>query len=290
MNNIATVFAKGYIAGPADTDHGVHLNWLAPRFGMDNVFTEANASASSEAANHPVTKALSRATFDQWRPTGNTSEWIAAEFDSQIINYVALARYQFGGADVTVQYKSGTDWISMTTGEGGLELDFANDEYYIYDPHPDSGEVIIFEFQGIQISGIRLLIENGTAPARIGVIYAGRALVPDMGLSRNWAMPSLNSDARYTTPINEEGAFLGRNKLSRTSEVRFTLDPVKYEWSTDRWRPFISDALEFPFFMWWKTRNRSESIYCVERSHGGNFRGASDVTVNLVARVVAQDE
>jgi hypothetical protein len=288
MTTLATIFSGGGMSGDGRADHGVHLQNLAPRLGIDNVFSEANTTASSSAGGSSSARATNFATFDAWRASGTASEWLRSEFTAQLVNYLALAEFDFGGGDVRIQYRSGGEWIDIPAGNGGITANFTDGTFWINNRHPNKGRVAVWEWKSIFMDAIRVLVQDSDTAPEIGVVFAGQAMVPDMGLERSWQPPSVNADARYNTPLNQNGAFLGRNVQGRTAEVDINLNAMEYGWAKDDFLEFVRAAEQSPFFMWWKHQGRSESVYAVTDDHGGSLAGAGVVNTRLSARVVAQ--
>lgn len=288
MTTLAKIFSGGGVSGEGVIDHGVRLQTVAPRLGIDNLFTEANTNASSSAAGGEVAKATNLVTFDRWKAGGTASEWLRAEFPAQLVNYIAVCEFNFGGGDVRIQYRSGLEWIDIPAGNGGITANFTDGVFWVNNRHPDSGAVAVWEWKAIFMDAIRILIENADTAPEIAVAFAGEAMIPNMGLPRGWSPPALNSDARYNTPLNENGAFLGRNVQGRTADVDISLNAMKYGWAKDDFLEFVRAADDSPFFMWWAMQGRSESVYAVTDSHGGTLTGAGNADVEVSARVVAQ--
>lgn len=234
------VISENLVLAPA----GEPLN--TPVFGWKNVAT--NAVATSEAEGFPASNVLNPSTALRWvavpssPPDDEYITFTVSEVDE--IDFVAIAGHNLGSAGITVSIEGATEEI-------GSPPDFNWHEIVQETVLPDDGPTI-FRFTPASYSQIRIRMQPGNEPPTISVVYVGKLLVCERGISGNHIPINLGRVSNVINGQSENGQFLGRIILSEKRQSSLSLMHIRANWYRQKMDKFIEACRETPFFVAWK--------------------------------------
>lgn len=212
-----------------------------PVIGWHNVVTAAGIVADTEAANYPASNLANPATHLEWRAADTTEQYLTITTDEiDPIDYVAIAGHNLFSAEIPVSIEGyiGAVWTEIV------------EETMLGDDGP-----AMFRLEGQSLSQIRIRLQAGVEAARIAVVYCGKSLVIERKI---YVGHTPLTDARVASIVNgrsESGKFLGRIVLGETSESAIPLSLITPAWFRSNMRPFLTAAVEAPFFFAWRPQS-----------------------------------
>lgn len=214
----------------------------APVVGWHNVVTAANVATDTEDPNYPAVNLATNRTPEQWRGTNTTEQRIVVTPDYiGEIDYVAVARHNFGTAQISVSVEVYTEvdefgpvWVEVH--EGIM---------------PADNGALVLRFVPQAVVGISLLLRTGNAPPRASVLFVGKLLVLPATIQTEFTPLTYGRVIDGATNVTENGDYLGRlihSEMLESSCSLLYLDPVWYREAMD---PFIKASSLVPFFFAW---------------------------------------
>jgi hypothetical protein len=213
-----------------------------PVIGWDNLVTISNVVADTAATGYPASNLANPNTSQEWRANDTTDQYLTVETGRvDEIDYVALARHNFGSSLTTVsvegQAADGGSWAELIA------------EHLLPDDAP-----VLYRFTPQSLFAVRVKFQPISTAPRAAVMYAGALLVMERGI---WVGHTPLKHGRRVSAIDgaaESGDYLGSIVLGewRDSSARFSLlDP---DWYRDNMDAFLSDAVSerAPFFFAWR--------------------------------------
>lgn len=262
------------------------LEETLPVIGYESIVTIANVATTTEDEDHPAVNLANEATHLKWKGGVNTAglEFVTVTFASRSIDYLAIARHNFGtqgyDVDVEVNTNDSPDWVAISF-TGGVAI--ADD-----DP-------IIFQIEPQTVTGIRLRITTtgqDDEPPELAVLYVGSLLTLERGIKVDVDHVPLPL-ARRTSVVSgmsESGNFMGRNVLNQYLETVAEFSWFDPTWYRANFDPFVEQAKETPFFFAWAPEDYPDDVgYCwliadpMPATHPATLR----VAVNLEMRGLA---
>jgi hypothetical protein len=221
-----------------------------PIFGWRTLVTAANVSADTAAAGLPASNLANPSTALEWRGATATAQNVTADIQSaDPVDYVGIARHNFGSARIGVKIQGSVSpgvWFDLTS-------DFM----------PDDDAPLLFRFVPQALVSVRAVLAAGTAPPRAAVLYAGKLLVCERGLTGDHTPINLGRTTNVLTNRSESGNFLGRVIVGQTRGTSATFQRVPADWYRAHMDPFVVAAKELPFFFAWKPQALPRDIgYC----------------------------
>lgn len=218
-----------------------------PVIGWHNVVTAANIVADNAEPDFPSSNLANPSTHDEWRSgfVGLQGFVVTTNY-VDAIDYVGIARHNFGSAGISVLIKDGLGNILV-------------DEVMLADDSP-----ALFRFTAQSIERVVVILGEGSAPPRAAVVYVGKLLVLER---RIYVGHTPLTQARKTNVQNgrsETGNFLGRIVLGAWRETVIPLSLLSPAWYRDHGGDeFLAVATETPFFFGWRPESYPYEIgYC----------------------------
>ena len=145
------------------------INANNPVIGWRNVITIGGLTADSADPNFPVTNLANPSTALLWRSVTTDEQYVTATFDEiDPVDYVGVARHNFGSANIPVSVEGATELNS----DGDPEWFDLTDDVI-----PANDAPLIFRFEPQSLIAIRLRMQEGDAAPTAAVMYVGRLLV-----------------------------------------------------------------------------------------------------------------
>lgn len=209
--------------------------------GYENLLNDSDATvtALTEATGFDKEYAYDWRPYDWWKPTATGDQWIRAVFTgNKSVDYFAVAAHDLStkGSTIKLQYStnSGSTWNDATTATGGT-----------------SDRVIFETFTSISADYWRVLVNNPTTIASIGIVSFGARLDLARGFPVGFSPPALARVNEYQTSMTDNGQFIGRSVSRKTYDGSFSMDTLTPSWVRTYWEPFIDHAETKPFFLSW---------------------------------------
>lgn len=222
-----------------------------PVIGWHNLVLLGNLTSDSAADGYPVTNLANPATTNRWL-SASTAEQLVTVSDLQgAIDYVAVARHNFGTAAVTVSVEgkiSGGSWEELFPGvlpgdDGPMVLRFASDFY----------------------TDVRLrLIPQDLAPFA-SVLYVGEALVMLRPMQPGFTPIGDAKSHNLVGGWSQSGEMLGSIIDGSRSANSAAFILIDVDWYRETMRPFVLAANlgESFFFAWNPEAQPNDVAYCV---------------------------
>ena len=223
----------------------------SPLVGYHNVVTESNVTATTEDPDFPAANLANPSTHLRWRSgagSPSTEEYITVDLageDSPDIDYVAIARHNFGSSQAVISVEGATE-------EGSPEswVELVSERLL-----PDDGPAL-FKFTKQSLFGLRLRIQESQAatPATpyLGVIYVGALLYLQRRIYVGHTPQKYGRKIQVANQMSWDGEFLGRIVLSRRTATTVEVKNLTPDWYRSYMDPFIAAAQEKPFFFAWR--------------------------------------
>jgi hypothetical protein len=217
-----------------------------PIVGWQSLVTPATIAASSEDADHPASNLANPATHLRWRgeiETGTTHIDITTN-SVEDVDYVAIAKHNFGSAGIVVSVEGTLDNSSPYSSPAMAEL---VEEHILADDSP-----VIFRFVPQPLATVRIVLQLAAELPEAAVVYCGKLLILPRRIWQGHTPIKYARKTRIVSGLSESGNFLGRVMIGETreSEAHLSLiDPATYREDID---PFIAAAQTRPFFFAWR--------------------------------------
>lgn len=200
------------------------------RILWDNVLSAATFTATSEKEGFEAERAQTPDTVSWWWPAAAGT--LTATLPSPAeIDGIAIAAHTIGssGVTVTVSGQIDGDWVQL------------------HDPiSPDDDEPIMVAFRLAEVDAVRVAL---SAPARIGVFYAGAMLTVAHQPTLDAPPLSLIRSTTYETNRSQTGQFMGRSEVRSSRPISVTWPFLRRSWYRDHFEPFARAARKAPFFV-----------------------------------------
>lgn len=200
------------------------------RILWDNLLVTATFSATSEREGFEADRAQTPDTVSWWWPevAGSLTATLAAAAG---IDGIAIAAHSIGssGATVTISGHVDGDWVQL------------------HDPiSPADDEPIMVAFEAAEVEAVRIAL---SAPARVGVLYAGAMLEMPQPAYNSLPPLALIRSTTYETNKSQTGQFMGRSISSSSRPFEASWSHLTEAWVRGVFLPFALAARKTPFFI-----------------------------------------
>jgi hypothetical protein len=224
-----------------------------PVIAWDSFVDSTNITATTSDVDFPASNLGNPATHLKWReafispPSGDRYLTMAVPQVGSpptlgTIDYVAIAKHNFGSAGCIVSIETTTDTTSPVTG------------YVSIMSHTPSDDLpIIFHFAPIAAAFVRIKITAGSELREAAVVYAGRLLILERSVKIDVDHTPINLGRVNTivTGTSESGQFLGRISKNHMRESKAEFSHFTPAWYRANFDPFLEVAHDIPFFWAW---------------------------------------
>jgi hypothetical protein len=225
-----------------------------PLIGYETRVTTANISSTTETDDDPATNLANPSTALKW--TGvvvspAVDEYITVDVQTaEEMDYVGIARHNFGTAQITVSVEGVTD------GDASPEVwEELVGETLLADDGP-----AIFRFTAQALAKIRLRLQPGSEAPTLAVLYTGKLLELERNIYVGHTPITLGRRTKTVTPRSESGNFLGRIVLNQMTETKVDLDYLTPDWYRANFDPFVEAAEESPLFFAWRPGDYPDEV------------------------------
>lgn len=209
-----------------------------PRLGWRNLVTAGNVSADEEADDFPALNLGNPATYLKWRGRTATAQAVTVDLTTpQEIDYVGIARHNFGSAGIAYSLESSADGAIWTPVAAGA---------------PVTNRVVFHEFAPATARYWRLALAQGSAPPSMAILYLGRVTVLERRLYVGHTPITMGRRRQTSTGRSESGEFLGRIRLAETLESKIAMQNIDPDWYRAELDGLIEDEDLNPFFWAWR--------------------------------------
>jgi len=217
------------------------LTTSASYIGYDSLLaaSDGTITASTEAEGYAAENMGDWRPFTWWQPTATGDSWARVSFASaRSVDYFAVAAHNLSssGSTIKLQYSTdgGSNWSDATAAAGGAQ-----------------DRVISATFDAIAAADWRVLVNNPSTIASVGIAAFGTKLDLTKAPKAGYSPAALSRRAEYTTNESSTGLFLGRS-IERTGfPGSFEVDYLQPSWVRSKWEPFVDHAELRPFFYVW---------------------------------------
>lgn len=240
---MAVVISSSLVLSDSQSGGGV-INSDNPLIGYNNLVTSANISATTEDADFPATNMSTNSTYLRWVAAGGSpsvEEYITLDLQTaELVDYVGIARHNFGTAQMTVSLESLDDGSPT----GWTEI---IDEFIPADDQP-----ILMRFTPQGVTQLRIRLQPGNAEPTAAVVYAGVLLVLQRRIFVGHTPINYGRNLSIANHRSINGHFLGRIVLSEKKATTVSLQNLTAAWYRTYFEPFAVAAKEDPFFFAWR--------------------------------------
>lgn len=214
----------------------------SPIFGGHNLVTIANLFATNQDVDHPLVNAANPSTnlFYQTSALIETGVIVDTSGYGSPIDYVAIARHNFGTAKVPVTVAIQNEDLSYSLVEA------------TFTPTDDTPLIFRWAPQICRQVLITLGEPDTTIKAKFAVVYTGKLLVSQRRVYVGHTPITMGRSYQVANNISENGNFLGRiitQEMVGTSVKISNLTPGWYRAAFD---PFLKSVSAKPFFFAWR--------------------------------------
>lgn len=246
----------------ASTYTGTDL-WLPRLCVADNV-AAATMSYSTQATGYEAVAVQGPQTYTGWKPTAVTATLTATFSGSVPVDYVGVFILDAQGCAFRPQYWNGSSYVNL-----GADIT------------PSAAGAVLWLFNSVSTSRIRLNVTGGTGNPIVAVMKAGTATVFPVGMPTGFRPSYLNPDDTLSNVFSQGGQILGSQLVSSLATESVTIDTIEASWVRTNW-PTVRDSLRTKgaFFAWNADDYPSELIY-------GGLSGvpSAEYSSNLYMRV-----
>lgn len=212
-----------------------------------NFVTASGITATSEAANYPVSNLANPLTHSQaeWRATSTAEqELVFTISELEYINGFGIAGHNLASAEIGLTVEVYTDgaWVE------------------VWDGMPASDAPLLFRSDLYPVSQVRLTLAAGSEPARIAVVQIAPLLVVQRRIWMGHTPINLGVTSDIVSGMSEAGDFLGRIVLGESTGTAIDLKNLTPDWYRENFDPFIRAAKTQPFFFAWRPVDYPDEI------------------------------
>ena len=227
---------------------GGTINGNNPIIGYRNLVTTANLSSTTQDPNYPTTNLGNPSTSLKW--VGNASppadEYVTVAVNTaEEIDYVGIARHNFGTAQITVSVEGLVDAEALP--EVWDEI--------VEETIPANDQPLILRFAPAAYASIRIRLQPGTAAPTAAVVNVGKLLVLQRRIYVGHTPINYGRSSKVVNAKSENGGFLGRIVLNEAVTTSVELQNLTPDWYRTYFDPFVTAAREKPFFWAWRPRD-----------------------------------
>lgn len=242
---MTVVIGSGVVLAPNS-----ETNADSPIIGWRNIVTIENVTADEEAAGYPATNLANPITSSGagWRGETAIEQYVTVlTGTADDLDYVGIARHNFGSAGIAVSIEGRAD-----SGDPYTELVAA--------VIPANDTPLIFRFAKQPLYQVRVKLAAGTEAPRAAVLYLGELLIVQRRLYVGHTPITLGRDIQVANGRSESGSFLGRIVLGEGRSTSVSLSNLTPDWYRDEFDPFVVAAAEAPFFFAWRPGSHADEV------------------------------
>lgn len=246
----------------------------SPVVGWHNLVTADNVEADTEENSYPATNLATVLTVERWQASTTAEQRIIVtpEFLGEI-DYIAVARHNFGSAQISVSVEVYTE-----LDEGSPVWVEVVQQVLLADDSP-----VLFRFDPQAVVGVCLRLRTGDAVARAAVLYVGKLLILKPTIQTDFTPLNYGRVTDVVNDTTENGEFLGRTVLSETLESSVRLMYLDPQWYRAEMAPFVASTSRRPFFFAWDPLNYPREIGFAWIKAGSNPRPSIYENVGLMS-------
>lgn len=211
------------------------------RILWDNRLANAAFASADERDGFEAVNARAADTASWWWPEAGATLTMTLSA-AAYIDCIGIAAHTLGsaGATITAQVQVAGSWQTV---------------YPSITPADD--EAVMIMFQEVLATAVRITL---SASARVGVVYAGRAMVmPQMVYGESTPL-NVTLATEYQTNQSQTGQFLGRSIVANSRPVDVTWTHLREAWVREALLPFIFAARRAPFFAALRPQTQPEDV------------------------------
>lgn len=217
------------------------------RIGHATITRTGTLAASGEQAGFEADAALNQLTYEFWKADALPATWRIDAGSAVSVDYFGIAAHTMGtdGASVKPQWSDNDSaW---------------NDIAGISAHAPTDDGPILFLFAAESHRYWRIQVTGSTIPS-IGVVYIGAALAMPRPIYAGHSPIDLSKTTVIRPLKSERGQFLGRSIVRSGFHADYPWQHLTPTFYRNEFKPFVVDALEFPFFLAWRPSTFTDSV------------------------------
>lgn len=217
-----------------------------PIIGWHNIVTVSNVVTTTEESGFPITNVANHSTFLKWKGGINTGTELVVVTTgfAGLMDYVAIAKHNFGSAGIEVSLSSGAS--------PQLIAPFI----------PDDDCPLILRFDPQVVGTLQLTLNPVDVAPEMAVLYAGKLLVVERSIKVDVDHTPINLGRKLKVfnGMSESGNFLGRIVLHQFNESKAEFSHITPDWYRANFDPFVLASQESPFFWAWNPEEQPDDV------------------------------
>lgn len=217
---------------------GVNAN--NPLIGYHSLVTSSNVTADEEDPDYLVSNVANPVTFLKWKGETPHEQEIIIDVSSyqSDIDYLGVARHNFGSARIPISVETSLDGIAYT--EVAPDVMLADDTPFM------------FRWSPVTVNFVKLRMRAGDAIPECAVIYVGKLLILQRRIYVGHSPVTLSRRSSVITGMSEQAEFLGRVVQSISRSTAVNMENLTPAWYRQYFDPFVEAAVDTPFFFAWR--------------------------------------
>lgn len=218
-----------------------------PIIGYQNLVTTAGITATTSDTSFPIANVANPATHLKWKSgvnTGNEAIEISFGGASVTLDYVAIAKHNFGTIGLQLTLEGTTDTTAPYTGYSTIlsATTLTNDL------------PLIIQFTPATYGAIKITLSSASDTFReAAVIYTGSLLTFERSVRVDTEHTPINlgRNVDVINGMSESGQFIGRIIRKEFFNTKAEFSYFTNAWYRASFDPFVVAAKETPFFWAW---------------------------------------
>ena len=229
------------------------LDPALPLIGWQNQVTTGNLVADTANVDFPASNVANQSTVQRWVAGDQTEQFITVTIGTtDPIDYLAVARHNFGSASIAVAVEG---YTQVGISPPGPIWETLVGPRMLGDDSP-----LMFRFPAQSLAGIRLHLYPGAVPATAAVLYVGKLLVMEIGMQLNYTPLKDGRVANAVTGVSANGNLLGRIVINQYAQSTAIFSYLDGDWFIENMRDFISALPEQFFFFVWDPEDHPDEV------------------------------
>ena len=224
----------------------------APLFGWRNQVALSNIAADSQTDAGPVTNLANPATSLLWVSGSSAEQLITVTDLVDEIDYVGIARHNFGSAGVEISVEA----VTAASSPNFVE---------VFSPQqPADDSPLVLRFSKDFYSAIRIRISpDGTAP-RAAVLFIGELLAIKPGIRPGFTPIGEGRDIKLVNGLSEAGEHLGSIIIGASLSTVAQFEDIDPDFYSQVVQPFVRGASAGDpfFFVWDPATHPDDASFC----------------------------
>lgn len=225
---------------------------FSPWIGWNDQVTRGGLTATSEEDLYPVTNLANPATSVMWVSASTGTQYVTVDNLQGGINYVGIARHNFGTDGMTVS-------IEAMTAESSPAFVEVVEPVVITSDSP-----LMFRFENDAYLSVRVKIVPVSIAPQAGVLFVGALLVPPVGIEPGYTPIRDGQQISMSVGRSESGEYLGSIVTNAGLQATTNLRRIPRSWFEPNMRPFVDAANRGDtfFFAWSPVIRPNDVGYC----------------------------